>query len=97
MENLTRESKPYLSGEYKDIFKASATDSLSNEEVVAYSQLYYKELENRSAVRFAARKSREEGFQEGIEQGREQAINEKAQVARNLGLSEDLISKLFGI
>ncbi len=125
MENLTRESKPYLSGEYNDIFKASATESLSNEEAVAYSQSYYKELENRSALRFATRKGREEGRQEGrqegieigreqglgqgieigreqglgqgIEIGREQAIAEKVEEARRLGLSEELISKLFGV
>ncbi len=53
MENLTKESKPYKTGDYEEIFAASSTGNLSKEEVVAYSQSYFKELDHESAVRFA--------------------------------------------
>ncbi|MBD5262858.1 MAG: Rpn family recombination-promoting nuclease/putative transposase [Bacteroides sp.] len=66
MENLTKESKPYLSGEYDDFFTASKTENLTNEEAVAYSESYLKELDNQSVVRFTARKNRAEGRAEGI-------------------------------
>lgn len=36
MENLTRESEPYKSGKYYEIFEAAETELLSNEEAVAY-------------------------------------------------------------
>ncbi|MDE7413312.1 MAG: hypothetical protein K2N05_05930 [Muribaculaceae bacterium] len=66
MEELTRESKPYLSGEYEEIFTASSTGLLSQEEAATYSQSYLKEIENRSALRFAEKR----GIKEGIEKGR---------------------------
>ncbi len=89
MENLTRESKPYLSGEYADLFTASATDSLTNEEAVAYSNSYYRELEHQSAVAYAATKAeakgREEGREEGIAEGiaKEKYAFAKAMLADN--------------
>ena len=70
MENLTKESKPHLSGEYNDFFTASMTDNLTEEEAVAYSESYLKELDRQSALRFTAKKNREEGREEGIEIGR---------------------------
>ncbi|MDE7466399.1 MAG: Rpn family recombination-promoting nuclease/putative transposase [Muribaculaceae bacterium] len=65
MEDLTRESKPYLSGEYDDIFTASSTGLLSQEEAATYAQSYLKEIENRSALRFAEKKGIEKGRLEG--------------------------------
>lgn len=61
MEDLTRKSKPYLSGEYDDIFTASSTGLLSQEEAATYSQSYLKEIENRSALRFAEQRGKKEG------------------------------------
>lgn len=69
MENLTRKSEPYLSGKYYEIFDAAATENLTNEEAVAYSSSYFKEQDNQSAVRFAARISRDEGRAEGKAEG----------------------------
>ncbi len=81
MENLTRESKPYLSGEYADLFTASATDSLTNEEAVAYSNSYYRELEHQSAVAYAATKAEAKGREEGIAE--EKCAFAKAMLADN--------------
>lgn len=69
MEELNKKSKPYLSGEYDDIFKASSTDSLNEEEVEYYSQSYLKTLDNQSAVRFAEKKYFAEGEAIGIAKG----------------------------
>lgn len=88
MENMTRNSKPYRTGEYDDFFDAASTYHLTNEEAVAYSQSYLKELENQSAVRFAASKSREEG--------REEERRRNIEAARKAGLSEEMIASIFG-
>ena len=61
MDNMTKESKAYQTGEYDEMFTAASTGNLSREEAVAYSASYYKELDNQSAIRFAERKGREEG------------------------------------
>lgn len=39
---------------------------------------------------------RAEGRAEGLAEGRAQAIAEKAKLAREMGLSEDMIERLFG-
>lgn len=104
MENMTKQSKPYLSGEFDEIFEASKTEKLSPEEAVAYSESYYKELDNQSAIRFAAEKSRNEGRKEGRKEGRsegliEGALNELKKIVtsmRSQGLSNDVIAQMIG-
>ncbi len=99
MENMTHESAPYRSGDYSDFFEASATQLLTNEEAVAYSQSYFKELENQSAVRFAADRSREEGWKEGRMEGLNEGIAmERERIiesARKAGFTEDMIARLL--
>lgn len=93
MENLTKESKPYLSGEYDDFFTASKTENLTEEEAVAYSESYLKELDNQSVLRFTAKKNREEGRQEGKMEG-------ILEVARNMlknGMSVFDVSRFTNI
>ncbi len=69
MEDMTRKSKPYLSGEYDDIFTASSIGNLTNEEAQAYSNSYFKELDNQSAIRFAESRGRQEGELIGRKEG----------------------------
>ncbi|MDE6023769.1 MAG: hypothetical protein K2G13_09750, partial [Muribaculaceae bacterium] len=61
MEKHDKKSKPYLSGEYADIFQASSTGDLTAEETVADSQSYFREFDNQSTIRFASEEGREEG------------------------------------
>lgn len=96
MENMTRESKPYLTGDYEEMFTASSTGNLTNDEAVAYTQSYLKEIDRQSAVRFAERKSYDKGLEQGMQQGREQTIDDLSARARSLGLSEDMMKRLFG-
>ena len=92
MEDLTKASKPYLSGEYEDIFTASSTGMLSNEEAVAYSQSYYKDIDNQSAVQFAAKRNREEGRLEGAME----MLREMVRNLRSNGFDNDAIAKFLG-
>lgn len=93
MENLTKDSKPYKSGEYDDVFTASSTEYLSNEEAVAYSKSYFKELDNQSAVRFAARKNREEGREEG----RMLQLADNVRNLRRNGFDDPTIARLLNL
>lgn len=90
MEDMTRKSKPYISGEYSDFFEASSTGMLSNEEAVAYSQSYLKELDNQSAIRFAEKRSRAEGHAEGCDE----TVAKFVKLAQEMGLSEETIKRL---
>lgn len=65
MENLDKNSKPYVSGEYDEMFKAAEMASLASEEIVAYRNSILQELERESEISFA----REEGIQIGEERG----------------------------
>ena len=93
MENMTRDSKPYKSGLYEDFFDAASTQMLSAEEAVAYSDSYYKELENQSAVRLAERKAMERG----MEKGWDNAMIAIAQKMLMSGMPLDQISAMTGI
>ena len=105
MENMTRDSKPYKSGLYEEFFDAASTQMLSAEEAVAYSDSYYKELENQSAVRLAERKAMERGMEKGLkkgmekgmEKGREEAMIDIARKMRMRGISPDEISSMTGL
>ena len=99
MENLTKESKPYLSGEYNDFFTSSMTDNLTEEEAVAYSESYLKELERQSALRFTAKKNREEGREEGIEigeaKGKEEERRKSIRLMLSFGISAQKIAENY--
>ena len=69
MENMTTDSKPYMEGDYEDMFDASRVSMLSEPEAVAYSQSYFKEIDHQSAIRFAEKRSWEEGREEGMAEG----------------------------
>ncbi len=97
MENMTKDSKAYLSGEFDEIFEASKTEKLSSEEAVAYSDSYYKELDYRSAIRFAAKKNRREGIEEGREEGIKEGIKKGRKEGRKKGLLEGALNELKNI
>ena len=82
----------------RDIFNVSSTDQLTNEEAVAYSASYLKELDNKSAIRFAEKKGIEQGMERGIEQGimqgRLQTLREFVRNLRTNGFSDFQIAKL---
>ena len=62
MENLNKESKPYKSGEYKEMFNASEIASMGAEDIVEYQSSIMKEMERESELEYA--------MEEGIEKGK---------------------------
>lgn len=97
MEKLNKESKPYKSGEYEDLFNASEIASMAAEDIVAYRNSIMIEMERQSALEFA----KEEGKEEGIEVGKMEVAREMKKKGMPLGdimlftgLSEQQIDKL---
>ncbi len=89
MEKLNKDSKPYKTGDYKEMFKASEIASMAAEDIVAYRNSIMIEMERQSAIDFA----REEGKAEGIEAG-------KIAVAREMkkkGMSSEDIKMFTGL
>ncbi len=101
MEKLTKRSKPYLSGEYDDLFTAAATGNLTNEEAIAYSASYYKELERESALRFAVKKAEVKAEARGEARGEAKGeMKKNLENARNfklLGVDPAIIAKGTGL
>ena len=60
MEKLNKESKPYKTGEYEDMFKASEIASMAAEDIVAYRNSIMIEMERQSELEFAKDEGREE-------------------------------------
>lgn len=81
MEKLNKESKPYRSGEYNELFKASEIASMANEDIVAYRNSIMIEMERQSAIEFAKKEGREEGIAEGKAEGKTEG---KIEVARRM-------------
>ena len=53
-------------------------------------------MDNQSAVRFASDRAMEKGLEQGHMEGRMEALSESARIARESGLSDELIKKIFG-
>lgn len=91
MEKLSKESKSYQSGEYDEIFTASATGSLTNEEAEAYSQSYFREIDQRSAISFAEK----QGMEQGMEQGELLMLTKNVESMRSYGVTDTEIARLL--
>ncbi len=76
MEKLNKESKPYKSGEYKELFHASMLSNLAAEEMAVYEKTLIRELEMESAREYAYEEGIERGIEQGIERGIEQGIEQ---------------------
>ena len=74
MEKLNKASKPYLSGNYDELFKASEISSMAQEDIVAYKNSIMVEMERQSAIDFAIEEGKEEGRLMGLAEGREEGL-----------------------
>ena len=81
MEKLDKDSKPYKTGEYEEMFRASEIASMAAEDIVEYRNSIMIEMERQSALEFAKEEGREEGIAKGIAKGREE---EKLVMARKM-------------
>ena len=66
MEKLNKDSKPYKSGEYEEMFNASEIASMAAEDIVEYRTSIIKEMERESELEYA----KEEGIEKGIEKAK---------------------------
>ena len=100
MEKMDNTSLAYKEGNFTEIFNAARSNTLKDDEIVAYSQSLDKLRDIEAGILFAAdearEKGREEGRAEGRAEGRSEVISEKVVKARELGLPEDIIAQLFG-
>ncbi len=105
MENLDKNSKPYLTGDYDEMFKAAELASMANEEIVAYRNSILQEMERESEIQYAKEEGIQIGEERGIQIGEERGILATARRMKergmNLGdimlytgLSEEQISNL---
>ncbi len=106
MENLDKESKPYKSGEYKEMFDAAEIASMVEEDIVAYRNSILIEMERQSELEYkreegikigemiGKEEGRKEGKEEGRKEGRNEAMMEVAREMKKSGMSTDNI-KLF--
>lgn len=105
MENLNKESKPYKSKRYEEMFKASEIASMAKEDIVAYRNSIMIEMERQSELDFKLKEGMKIGEEKGMRIGEEKG---KLEVARKMkqsgvdlgdimlftGLSEQQISAL---
>lgn len=89
MEKLNKESEPYKTGEYADMFNASEIALMSAEDVVTYKNSIMYEMERESAIEYA----KEEGREEGIEIG----MLNVARRMKDRGVSEEDIMIFTGL
>ena len=87
MENLNKNSKPYQSGEYPEMFNASEIASMAKEDIVSYKNSILYEMEHESALEFAEKRGEEKGLAKGLEEG----VLKVAREMRKAGMSlEDI-------
>ena len=94
MEKLDKESKPYKSGEYEDLFKASEIASMAKEDIVEYRNSILMEMDRQSAIDFAKEEGREEGKMEVARQMKIRGMS-LGDIMLFTGLSEQQIQELW--
>lgn len=97
MEKLNKESKPYKTGKYEELFDAAEIASLAKEDIVEYRNSIMMEMERQSALEFAKEEGREEGREEGKEEGREEVKIEIARAMKKRGMPLDDIMLFTGL
>lgn len=98
-------SLAYIEGKYAEVFEAARSTNLKDTETIAYSQSLDKLNETIAGCRYAKEEGiklgkaegRAEGKAEGRAEGRAETLQEKAQQAKEMGLSDDIINRLFGM
>lgn len=60
MENLDKKSKPYLTGEYEEMFNAAEIASMAAEDIVEYRTSIMRELEYQSELEYQRKEGRKE-------------------------------------
>ncbi len=85
MENLNKKSKPYLTGEYDEMFNAAEIASMAAEDIVAYRNSILEEMERESEIKYAKEEGFKEGFLEGFLEGFEEGFVEGFQLEKEKG------------
>lgn len=93
MDKMDKDSEIYKSGNYEDIFKASETELMANEEVVAYSQSLQKLHDIQSGMDYL----REKSYTEGHEEGRRQERRKSILLMVSMGIPVETISRNYGV
>ncbi len=101
MHKMDKKSKPYLSGEFEDMFREAEVSSMAAEDVVAYSESRQKYEDILAGFRYAERTSYAEGRAEGRAEGKAEGKAEGMEIAaRRLmeqGMSADFIKSITGL
>lgn len=89
MENLNKESKPYKTRGYDEMFDAAEIASMAAEDIVEYRNSILIEMERQSELEFKKEEGIELGIELGIEKGMEKGRiegmeKEKLEIARKM-------------
>ncbi|MDE7421369.1 MAG: Rpn family recombination-promoting nuclease/putative transposase [Muribaculaceae bacterium] len=93
MEKLNKDSKPYKSGEYEEMFNASEIASIAAEDLVEYRTSIIKEMERESELEYAKEEGIEKGKLEVAIRMRENGFS-NGDIMLATGLSEQQIESL---
>lgn len=98
---MDKNSEPYRSGKYSDMFDASECENMACEEVVEYSKSYYKMIDDMAAMEYSKQEARAEGLKEGraegLREGRSEGFIEAAQKLLKSGMSREFICETLGM
>lgn len=105
MHTMDKNSEPYRSGKYSDMFDASECENMACEEVVEYSKSYYKMIDDMAAMEYSKQEARAEGLKEGRAEGlregrtegRAEGFIEAAQKLLKSGMSREFICETLGM
>ena len=91
MENMDSTSLAYREGRFSEIFEAARSNRLRDDEKILYSQSLEKLRDTQRGIQYAADRAADRARAEG----RAETLREKAEEARKMGLSEDMVRLLF--
>ncbi len=94
MEKMDKNSEPYLSGEYDEIFEAAESAQLYGQEVELYSQSVSRLRSIEAGLEFRYEEGVAKGMEKGMEKGREEEREKFIFSMAAEGLNIDTIAKI---
>ena len=97
MDKMSKTSKPYMDGDYEEMFEAATLGNMASEELVAYSDSLQKLRDTQAGIEYASRQAYDDGEQKGRKEGLKEGLLKAARNLLAYGASTEMVVAATGL
>ena len=97
MDKMSKTSKPYMEGDYEEMFEAATMGNMASEELVAYSDSLQKLRDTQAGIEYASRQAYDDGEQKGRKEGLKEGLLKAARNLLAYGASTEMVVAATGL